>query len=149
LSTARSRRRGRRPEAAALTPLPADFLKALEGREELLVSSRDERTVGTVPAWFAVGPPGVIYLFTLAHSRKAQRWRRDPWVRLRVPQTDIAAEGAVRVVDSNELDAIAPLIVERWDMAGATTVEAVHQLVHSGAYIVVVVEGAARGNCAG
>jgi hypothetical protein len=68
-----------------VTPLPSSFLAALDGEEELVVSSRDAGGTGSVRAWFAVAPPGVVLLLTEAHSVKAQRWGRDPWVRLRVP----------------------------------------------------------------
>src|SRR5205807_2345555 len=87
-------------------PLPADFLAALEGEEELLVSSRDRRGTGTVRAWFAVAPPGVVLLLTEAHSVKAQRWRRDPWVGLRVPGSGARAEGAARFVAGPEVEGV-------------------------------------------
>lgn len=125
-------------------PLPASLLDALRGEEEVLVTSRDATTgrQGTVPVWFAVGEPGVVYLFTLAYSRKAQRWLRDPWIRLTAPTTGVAAEGVVHVVSNDEVDAVAPLVVERWDMAGATTPEGLHRLVEEGSHLLLRVEGA-------
>jgi hypothetical protein len=126
-----------------LTPLPAAFLAALEGEEELLVSSRDPRRSGTVRAWFAVAPPGVVLLLTEAHSVKAQRWRGDPWVGLRVPGTGVRAEGTARFVTGAEVDELAPVVVERWDMAGAPTVEGLHRILDSGTHVLVAVEGGA------
>jgi len=123
-------------------PLPAAFLDALQGQEEVLVSSREPGRTGTVPVWFAVGPPGVVYLFVESYSKKAVRWRRDPWVRLHV-RGGPTVEGLARVVEGEGLAAVAPLIVERWDMAGATTVEALHRMVDGGGRVVMRVEAAA------
>ncbi len=130
-----------------MRPLPASLLDALRDEEEVLVTSRDARTgrQGTVPMWFAVGPPGVVYLFTLAYSRKAERWRRDPWVRLTTPGKGESAEGVVHVLGADEIDAVAPLAVERWDMAGATTAEALHRLIAEGSHVLLRVEEAEAG----
>jgi hypothetical protein len=128
---------------APVTPLPAGFLAALDGEEELVVSSRDPRRAGSVRAWFAVAPPGVVLLLTEAHSVKAQRWRRDPWVRLRVPRGGPSAEGVARFVTGAEVDELAPLVVERWDMAGAPTVEGLHRILDAGTHVLVAVEGVA------
>jgi hypothetical protein len=127
---------------AAVSPLPSPFLDALGESDEVLVTSRDPVSGrrGTVPMWFAVGPPGVVYLLTFAFSRKAERWRRDPWVRLTVPGTDVAAEGIVQVVATEELDALAPLVVDRFDMAGAATPEALRRLVEAGSHVLLRVE---------
>jgi hypothetical protein len=125
----------------AVRPLPAAFLDALQGQEEVLVSSREPGRIGTVPVWFAVGPPGVVYLFVESYSKKAVRWSRDPWVRLRV-RDGAAVEGVARVVEGDQLAAVAPLIVERWDMAGATTVEALAGMVSGGGRVVMRVEAA-------
>jgi hypothetical protein len=126
-----------------MRPLPAAFLDALGDEDEVLVTSRDlvAGRQGTVPVWFAVGPPGVVYLFTLAFSRKAERWRRDPWVRLTAPSSGASAEGVVRPVGLDELDAVAALAVERWDMAGATTPEGLRRLVAEGSHVLLRVEG--------
>jgi hypothetical protein len=120
-------------------PLPTALLDALGEEEEVLVTSRDAASgrQGTVPMWFAIGEPGVVYLFTLAYSRKAQRWLRDPWVRLTAPTTRVAAEGVVQAVSGDELDAVAPLAVERWDMAGATTPEGLRRLVEEGSHVLL------------
>jgi hypothetical protein len=126
------------------SPLPPPLLDALRGEEEVLVSSRDPESGrrGTVPMWFAVDEPGVVYLFTLAFSRKAERWRLDPWVRLTAPGSGVSAEGVVHVVGAGELDAVAPLVVERWDMAGASTPEALRRLVEEGSHLLLRVEAA-------
>jgi hypothetical protein len=128
-----------------VTPLPAGFLAGLDGEEEVLVSSRDRHGQGRVRAWFTVAPPGVVLLLTAAHSVKAERWRRDPWVRLAVPGRGPAVEGRARfITDPLEVDALAPLVVDRWDMAGAPTVEALHRILDQGTHVLVVVEGAGR-----
>ncbi|HXA30380.1 MAG TPA: hypothetical protein VN193_16725 [Candidatus Angelobacter sp.] len=125
-------------------PLPASLLDSLRDEDEVLVTSRDAATgrQGTVPVWFAIGEPGVVYLFTLAYSRKAQRWLRDPWIRLTAPSSGVAAEGVVQVVSNDELDAVAPLVVDRWDMAGATTPEGLRRLIEEGSHVLLRVEGA-------
>jgi len=125
-----------------MRPLPAELVEALEHSDEVLVTSRDPESGrrGTVPMWFAVAPPGVVYLLTHAFSRKAERWRHDPWVRLAVPGTGVAAEGVVRFVDGEEVDRVAPLAVERWDMAGAATPEALHRLLDAGTHALLCVE---------
>src|ERR1043166_4998866 len=102
--------------AGDVPPLPAEFLEALVGHDEVLVTSRDGTTRGTVPVWFVVAPPGVVHLFSFGFSEKARRWRGDPWIRLRVPGSEATAEGVVHFVRPDEIDAIAPLVVERWAM---------------------------------
>jgi len=129
-----------------MPPLPSSFLDALRDHDEVLVTSRDPESGrrGTVPMWFAIAPPGVVYLLTFTYSRKAERWRRDPWVRLTVPAGGPSAEGVARfVLDRGEVDEIAPLAVERWDMAGAATPEALHRLLDDGTHALLRVEGAA------
>jgi hypothetical protein len=130
---------------APVRPLPADFLAALQDEEELLVTSRDRHRTGSVLAWFAVAPPGVVLLLTESHSVKAGRWRRDPWVRLTVPGGGPRAEGRVRFVSGAEVDELAPLVVERWDMAGAPTVEGLHRILDAGTHLLVAVEGSDAG----
>jgi len=136
-----------RPERdGAIVPdvrsLPAAFLAALRDREEVLVTSREPGQQGTVPTWFLVEPGGSLYLFTLAFSRKAQRWRTDPWVRLTVPGTPISAEGHVQFVTPAELgDEAAARIVERWAMQGAPTVEGLRRGLRDGLYALVRVTG--------
>ncbi len=124
-----------------MTPLPQEFLQALTGQEEVLVSSRDGRLRGTVPVWFLIAPPGVLYLFTLGYSVKARRWKSDPWVRLTVPGTPISAEGMAHFVDAAEIDTIGPVVVEKWGTEGATTVEGLRRGIRDGAYALIRVEG--------
>jgi hypothetical protein len=125
-----------------MTPLPADFLQALDGHDEVLVSSREGTTRGTVPVWFIVAPPGVVYLFTLSFSTKARRWRADPWVQLRAPGSSASAEGVVHFVAHEEIDPdLAERIVERWSMQGAPTVEGLRRSIREGMHALVRVEG--------
>src|SRR3984893_10767257 len=99
-----------------MTPLPSEFLNALAGHEEVLVTSREGSARGTVPVWFVIAPPGVVYLFSFGFSEKARRWRADPWIRLSLPNRRATTEGVVHFVGPDEVDPIAPLIVERWAM---------------------------------
>ena len=125
-----------------MRPLPADFLAALDGKDEVLVTSRDAQTSGTVPVWFITGPPGVVYLFGFAFSEKARRWRSDPWVRLTVPGTTTSAEGVAHEVQLADLDAIGPRVVERWSMQGATTLEGLRRTLRDGVHVLIRVEAA-------
>ncbi len=129
-----------------MIPLPPEFLRALDGRDELLVSSREGAKHGTVRAWFVVGPPGVVYLFSQAFSLKVMRWRSDPWVRLRLPGTAVSVEGIIHFVTLEEVDSVAPLIIERWGMWGATTVEGLRRMLKDGTHVLVRVGGAAKSN---
>jgi hypothetical protein len=124
-----------------VTPLPEDFLQLLEDHEEVLVTSRDGTTRGTVPVWFIIAPPGVVYLFGFGFSEKARRWRSDPWVRLRVPGQQDSVEGVAHFVGPDELDAIAPRIVERWAMQGAPTVDGLRRTLRDGVHVLVRIEG--------
>lgn len=125
-----------------MRPLPADFLAALQGSERLLVSSRAGDDEGTVPVWYLLDPAGVLYLYGESFSRKARRWRSDPWVRLRVPGGRASAEGRVHVVGTGaELDAIAPRVVERWGGWGAATVEGLKRTLRDGTHVLVRIEG--------
>ena len=125
-----------------MTPLPSSFLEALARHDEVLVTSRDGSTRGTVPVWFVIAPPGVVYLFSFGFSEKARRWRTDPWVRLRVPGEPTSVEGVAHFVDETELDDLAPLVVERWSMQGATTPEGLRRTVRDGVHVLVRIEGA-------
>jgi hypothetical protein len=87
-----------------------------------------------------VSPPGVVYLFTSAFSVKAVRWRSDSWVRLTVPGEKWSTEGRVHVVHEAEVDAVAPQIVERWGMWGATTPEGLKRLIRDREYVLLRVE---------
>jgi uncharacterized protein (DUF433 family) len=126
---------------ARVKPLPADFLEALAAHDEVLVTSREGNTRGTVPTWFVVAPPGVVYLFSFAFSEKARRWRADPWVRLTIPGTRTSVEGLARMVEADEIDEVAPLIVERWAMQGAPTIEGLRRTVRDRVHVLVRVEG--------
>jgi len=126
-----------------VTPLPADFLEALAKHDEVLVTSREGTTRGTVPTWFVIAPPGVVYLFSFAFSEKARRWRADPWVRLSVPgEPARSVEGAVHVVEPADVDDVtAMLIVDRWAMQGAPTVEGLRRTLRDRVHVLVRVEG--------
>ncbi|MGA8207884.1 MAG: hypothetical protein WB801_04960 [Candidatus Dormiibacterota bacterium] len=115
-----------------LRPLPPAFLEQLTDQEELLVSSRDPGGRGTVRMWFAVIPPGYVYLLTPTISLKAERWRQDPWVRLRIPGTTAAQEGVVLEVGWEEAEHHLELLASRFAMAGAATGEALQWMLEEG-----------------
>jgi hypothetical protein len=120
------------------TPLPAQFLEALTGREELLVSSREGDRVGTVHAWFVLSPAGVVYLFADANSVRMRRWRVDPWIRLALPGSALSAEGRVEAVPAAEIDAeLGDLVVDRWGMWGAATPEGLRRMVRDGSHVLL------------
>ena len=132
-----------------MTPLPGEFLEALAGEEEVLVTSREGAARWTVPTWFVIAPPGVVYLFGFGFSVKARRWRKDPWVRLTVPgKPGASAEGVAHFVKADEIDDVAPLIVERWDMQGAPTVEGLRRTLRDRVHVLVRVEGVAASESA-
>jgi hypothetical protein len=124
--------------------LPDEFLQALAAHDEVLVTSRDGQIRGTVPVWFVIAPPGVVYLFSFGFSEKARRWRADPWIRLSLPDGGPSVEGVAHFVGSDEIDEIAPLIVERWSMQGATTPEGLKRTLRDGVHVLVRVEGSPR-----
>ncbi|MDQ6672868.1 MAG: hypothetical protein M3069_19350 [Chloroflexota bacterium] len=124
-----------------MIPLPQDFLNRLANQDEVLVTSRDGTMRGTVPVWFIIAPPGVVYLFGFGFSQKVRRWRSDPWVRLRVPGQDDAVEGVAYFVGPDELNALGPLIVERWAMQGAPTVDGLRRTLRDGVHVLVRIEG--------
>ena len=118
--------------------LPTEFLQALEGHDEVLVTSRDGPIRGTVPVWYIVAPPGVVYLFSFAFSTKAHRWQHDPWVRLTVPGTSCSVEGKAMFVSADEIDdALAERVVERWHMQGAPTVEGLRRTIRDRVHVLV------------
>jgi len=122
-------------------PLAPEFLEALAAHEEVLVTSREGATFGSVRTWFVIAPPGVVYLFSFAFSEKVRRWRSDPWVRLSVPgQPQMSIEGIAHFVSSDELGDVAPLIVERWGMQGAPTAEGLRRTVRDGVHALIRVE---------
>jgi len=121
--------------------LPPVFRNALDGADELLVSSREDGRERAVRAWFIVTGDGEIYLFNYAYAIRVARWRNDPWVRLTVPGRGQSVEGRVRFIDPAELDAAAQdQVVERWGMWGATTPEGLRRMVRDGSHVLVRVE---------
>ena len=119
------------------------------------MSSREGGRERAVRAWFIVTPDGDVYLFNYAYALRVARWRRDPWVRLTIPEsphstlprepgremTRQSVEGRVQFVDASTLDAaIQDQIVERWGMWGAPTPEGLRRLVRDGAYVLVRVD---------
>ena len=127
-----------------MQPLPAQFLDALTAQheDEVMVTSREGETRGTVPTWFVVAPPGVVYLFTFAFSEKARRFRSDPWVRLATRGAPrVSTEGVAHFVGPEELDApTAELIVDRWNMQGAPTVEGLRRTLRDRVHALIRVE---------
>jgi hypothetical protein len=119
------------------------FLQMLAGHDEVLVSSREGDTRGTVPMWFVIADPGVVYLFSFAFSEKVRRWRTDPWIRLGVPgQPRMSVEGVAHFVGPDDLDAqTAQCIVDRWSMQGAPTVEGLRRTLRDGVHALIRVEG--------
>jgi hypothetical protein len=126
-----------------LQQLPSEFLQALAGHDEVRVTSREGSARGTVPVWFVIADPGVVYLFSFAFSEKVRRWHRDPWVRLSVPgQPGAWAEGTAHFVSAENLDEqTAELVVERWSMQGAPTVQGLRRTLRDGVHALVRVEG--------
>ena len=124
--------------------LPAGFLEALPGHEELIVTSRDDGHEGSVRAWYVLGPGGTIYLFTYSFALRVSRWRKDPWIRLRVPGGGPSVEGTAQFVRPDELDAeLIEAILERWWMWGATTSEGLRRMLRDGSHVLVRVVGEA------
>jgi hypothetical protein len=82
--------------------------------------------------WFAVIPPGYIYLLTPTYTRKAERWRDDPWVRFRIPGTDSAQEGVVAAIGWDEAQLSADQLTKSFAMAGAATAEALRWMLQDG-----------------
>jgi hypothetical protein len=121
--------------------LPPEFRKALDGTDELLVSSREDGREGTVRVWFIVSADGDIYLFNYAFALRVSRWRNDPWVRLTVPGRAESVEGRVRFIEPGELDAaVGDLIVDRWGMWGATTPEGLRRMLRDRSHVLARVE---------
>jgi hypothetical protein len=131
-----------------LQQLSSEFLRALADQDEVLVTSREGAARGTVPMWFVIAPPGVVYLFSFAFSEKVRRWRTDPWVRLSTPQPPRASvEGLVHFVEPDELDeATAQLIVDRWSMQGAPTVPGLRRTLRDRVHALLRVEGLGPGS---
>jgi len=127
-----------------LQQLPSAFLQALAGHEEVLVTSRERDRRGTVPMWFVIADPGVVYLFSFGFSEKVRRWRTDPWVRLTVPDGSRAsAEGVIHFMQPDELDAATgELVIDRWAMQGAPTIEGLRRTLRDQVHALLRVEGA-------
>lgn len=121
--------------------LPARFLERLDGQDELIVSSRDGPLVGSVRMWFTVAPDGVVWLFSSAFSVKARRWRSDPWIRLEVPGSALAAEATVRFVSPDDVDPVAALVIARWADWGVTHVEGLRRMLRAGTHVLLRVDG--------
>lgn len=119
--------------------LPASFRQALDGTDELIVTSRETGREGSVRTWFTVTDAGDLYLFNYAFATRVQRWRQDPWVRLTIPGTDQSVEGTVHVIDpATELSPeLIDLVVERWGMWGATTPEGLGRMLRDGSHVLV------------
>jgi len=91
--------------------------------------------------WYAVAPPGVLVLFSVAFSLRIGRWRADPWIRLRVPGTQVTAEGVVQFVSEDEIDTLAPLVIDRWQDWGATTTQGLKRMLRDKSHVLMRVEG--------
>jgi hypothetical protein len=127
------------------SPPPQDLLARLRDREVLLVTSRDESGMGTVPMGFALSPAGVVYLLTSAFSRKAQRWERDDWVRLSIPGGGAALEGSAHRMAAGDIDpSLAALLVARFGDSGAATPESLRQMLDTGVHVLLRVDGIRR-----
>jgi hypothetical protein len=121
--------------------LPPVFRKALDGADELLVSSREDGRERAVRVWFIVTADDDIYLFNYAYAVRVARWRNDPWVRLTIPGSGPSVAGRVRFTDPAELAAaVQDQVVERWGMWGATTPEGLRRMVRDGSHVLVRVE---------
>jgi hypothetical protein len=121
--------------------LPTGFRKALDGRDELLVGSREGGRERAVRAWFVITADDDIYLFNYAYALRVARWRKDPWVRLTIPGSHQSVEGRVRFVNASQLSqAVQDQIVERWGMWGATTPEGLRRMVSDGSHVLVRVD---------
>ena len=133
-----------------MQPLPDEFLKALAGHDEVLVTSREGTTRGTVPVWFLILPPGVVYLFGFGFSVKRLA-AGDPTRGFDsgCPASQTSAEGVAHFVGPDEIDAIAPRIVEHWAMQGAPTLEGLRRTLRDRVHVLVRVEGAAAGLTSG
>jgi hypothetical protein len=124
--------------------LPQPFLDRLSTHDELIVSSRQGGVERSVRTWFAIAPDATVLLFASAFSLKARRWQRDPWVRLRIPGTNVAVEGMVHFLSPEEAGAVADLVTTRWGDWGATHVEGLRRMVRDGTHVLLRVAGNAQ-----
>ncbi len=105
---------------------------ALRERDTVVVSSRDSSGEGKARMWFALTPDGTLYLLTPSFSLKARRWESDPWVRVRAGRETV--EGTVEQVTLEEVAGDEPLLLARFGLAGASTVEALAWMLDSGSH---------------
>lgn len=112
--------------------IPERLQRVLQGRETLLVSSRDAGGRGRVRMWFALSPSGRLYLLTPSFSLKARRWADDPWVRVEAGGEGM--EGEVCAIGPEEIGEDEALLLERFAMAGAVTREALRWMLESGSH---------------
>jgi hypothetical protein len=82
--------------------------------------------------WFAVVPPGYVYLLTPAITLKAERWRHDPWVRFQIPGSLSDQEGVAVEATWEEAAPHLDLLTSRFAMAGAATGEALRWMIEDG-----------------
>jgi hypothetical protein len=117
--------------------LPAVFRRALDGTDEIVVTSREPGREGSVRTWYALTAAGDLYLFNYAFATRVRRWRDDPWVRLTIPGTKHSVEGAVQIIDADTdlSPEVIDLVVDRWGMWGATTAEGLRRMLRDGSHI--------------
>jgi hypothetical protein len=117
--------------------LPAVFRRALDGTDEIIVTSREPEREGSVRTWYALTAAGELYLFNYAFATRVRRWRDDPWVRLTIPGTKQSVEGTVEIIDADTdlSPEVIDLVVDRWGMWGATTAEGLRRMLRDGSHI--------------
>jgi hypothetical protein len=117
--------------------LPAVFRRALDGTDEIIVTSREPGREGSVRTWYALTAAGDLYLFNYAFATRVRRWRDDPWVRLTIPGTKQSVEGAVQIIeaDTDLSPEVIDLVVDRWGMWGATTAEGLRRMLRDGSHV--------------
>jgi hypothetical protein len=117
--------------------LPAVFRRALDGTDEIIVTSREPGREGSVRTWYALTAAGDLYLFNYAFATRVRRWRDDPWVRLTIPDTKQSVEGTVQIIDADTdlSPEVIELVVDRWGMWGATTAEGLRRMLRDGSHI--------------
>lgn len=106
----------------------------------MIITSREDGRERSVRGWYVLAE-GAIYLFTYSYALRVARWRRDPWIRLRVPGGGPSLEGSVRFVGANELRPdLTDQIIERWWMWGATTAEGLRRMLQDGSHVLLRVD---------
>jgi hypothetical protein len=117
--------------------LPAVFRRALDGTDEIVVTSREPGREGSVRTWYALTAAGDLYLFNYAFATRVRRWRDDPWVRLTIPDTKQSVEGTVQIIDADTdlSPEVVDLVVDRWGMWGATTAEGLRRMLRDGSHV--------------